>query len=54
MFLLFLAFALLTQQLAVAFGPFIAMAVGWALAMVAQAWLKMTIILIYKRKRAES
>lgn len=54
MFLLFLAFALISQHLAVAFGPVIAILGGWILAMVAKAWLKMTIILIYQRKRVEA
>lgn len=53
MFILVLATVLLSQQLAMAFGPLIAILAGWILAMMVRAWQRMTIILIYKRRRGE-
>ncbi len=53
MFILVLATVLLSQQLAMAFGPLIAILAGWILAMMVRAWQRMTIVLIYKRRRGE-
>jgi len=51
MFVLGVAAALIGQHMTAAFGILITILVGWIIAMVVYSWYKMTLVLIYKRRR---
>ena len=51
MFVLGLASTLIGQQLASILGPILALLIGWIIVVFVSSWYKMTVLLVYKRRR---
>jgi hypothetical protein len=52
MFVLALAATLVGQHLSTAFGPILTIIIGWVIAILVNAWFKMTVLLIFRRRSA--